>query len=254
MDTKDIIFDLRTKKGMSQEELAEKVFVTRQAVSRWENGETTPNTETLKLLSKLFDVSINTLLGSPRQLICQCCGMPLEDSSISRETDGFFNEEYCKWCYADGEYMYHDMDELIEVCVKNMTGEHFTSQQAREYMQNMLPKLSYWQQYKNLDGAEKFEQFKQQLICEFNDLHIEGMPRVENLNALVGGYINLEYRLPNGEMVKFLDDNATYLGNQFESEFGTGRCFGIAANMDFLLVCTYESNGENPELVIYKKR
>ena len=254
MDTKDIIFDLRTKKGMSQEELAEKVFVTRQAVSRWENGETTPNTETLKLLSKLFDVSINTLLGSPRQLICQCCGMPLEDSSISRETDGFFNEEYCKWCYADGEYMYHDMDELIEVCVKNMTGEHFTSQQARKYMQNMLPKLSYWQQYKHLDGAEKFEQFKQQLICEFNDLHIEGMPRVENLNALVGGYINLEYRLPNGEMVKFLDDNATYLGNQFESEFGTGRCFGIAANMDFLLVCTYESNGENPELVIYKKR
>ena len=95
MDTKDIILELRTKLGLSQEELAEKVFVTRQAVSRWENGDTTPNTETLKLLSKLFDVSINTLLGSPRQLICQCCGMPLADSSISKETDGFFNEEYC---------------------------------------------------------------------------------------------------------------------------------------------------------------
>ena len=76
MNTKDIIFELRTKSGMSQDELAEKVFVTRQAVSRWENGETTPNTETLKLLSKLFNVSINTLLGSPRQLICQCCGIP----------------------------------------------------------------------------------------------------------------------------------------------------------------------------------
>ena len=59
METKDIILELRTKKGMSQDELAEKVFVTRQAVSRWENGETTPNTETLKLLSKLFDVSIS---------------------------------------------------------------------------------------------------------------------------------------------------------------------------------------------------
>ena len=79
MDTKKIIYELRTKNGMSQDELAEKVFVTRQAVSRWENGETVPNTETLKLLSRLFDVSINTLLGSPRQLICQCCGMPLED-------------------------------------------------------------------------------------------------------------------------------------------------------------------------------
>ena len=107
METKDIILELRTKKGLSQEELAEKIFVTRQAVSRWENGETIPNTETLKLLSKEFDVSINTLLGSPRQLICQCCGMPLEDSNISKEIDGFFNEEYCKWCYADGEYTYH---------------------------------------------------------------------------------------------------------------------------------------------------
>ena len=77
METKDIILQLRTKKGFSQEELAEKVFVTRQAVSRWENGETVPNTDILKLLSKLFDVSINTLLGSPRQLVCQCCGMPL---------------------------------------------------------------------------------------------------------------------------------------------------------------------------------
>ena len=66
MDTKDVIYDLRTKNGMSQDELAEKVFVTRQAVSRWENGETVPNTETLKQLSKLFNVSINTLLGAPR--------------------------------------------------------------------------------------------------------------------------------------------------------------------------------------------
>ena len=66
METKDLIVELRTKKGLSQEALAEKIFVTRQAVSRWETGETVPNTETLKLLSKLFDVSINTLLGSPR--------------------------------------------------------------------------------------------------------------------------------------------------------------------------------------------
>jgi len=254
MHTKDIILALRTKSGMSQDELAKKVFVTRQAVSRWENGETTPNTETLKLLSKLFDVSINTLLGSPRQLICQCCGMPLEDANTSRETDGLFNEEYCKWCYADGEYMYHDMDELIEVCVKSMANEHFSSEQARTYLKDLLPKLDYWKQYKYLGGAERFPEFKQQLICEFNALHIEGMPKVETLNALVGKFINLEYRLPNGQIVKFLDDNATYLGNQLECTFGGSRCFGIAANMEFLLVCTYEENGANPELVIFKKR
>ena len=254
METKDMIRELRTKKGLSQDELAEKVFVTRQAVSRWENGETTPNTETLKLLSKLFDVSINTLLGSPRQLICQCCGMPLEDASISKEPDGFFNEEYCKWCYADGEYMYHDMDDLIDVCVGHMANDQFTPEQVRVYMKDTLPKLNYWKQYTNLAGAEKFEEFKKKLIDEINTLHIEGMPKVEKLNALVGGYINLEYRLPNGQIVKFLDDGATYLGTQLECEFGGDRCFGIAANMDFILVCTYEENGENPELVVYKKR
>lgn len=83
MKTANIIYDLRTKKGLSQDALAEKIYVTRQAVSRWENGETVPNTEALKLLSKLFDVSINTLLSSPRQLICQCCGMPLEEGSVA---------------------------------------------------------------------------------------------------------------------------------------------------------------------------
>ena len=213
METKDIILELRTKKGLSQDELAERVFVTRQAVSRWENGETIPNTETLKLLSKFFNVSINTLLGSPRELLCECCGMPMNDSHISREKNGFFNEDYCKWCYSDGEYT-----------------------------------LDIWK----LGDKDKFEEIKAQLISEFNTLlHIEGLTKVEDLNVLPGEFVNLEYTLPNGEKVKFLDDNATYLGNQLEGE---SKCYGIVANMDFLLVCTYEENGENPELVMYRKR
>ena len=254
MKTKDILLELRTKKGLSQEELAEKVFVTRQAVSRWENGETTPNTETLKLLSKLFDVSINTLLGSPHKLICQCCGMPIDDGTISKEADGFFNEEYCKWCYADGEYMYHDMDELIDICVKNMVSEAHSENEVRTYLKATLPELDYWKRYEKLGGNGAFEEFKKLLIGEINALNIEGMPKLTKLNALIGSYINLEFRLPNGNTVKFLDDNKTYLGNQLECEFGGDRCFGIAANMDFLLICTYEENGKNPELVMYKKR
>ena len=253
METKDVIFELRTRKGLSQEELAEKIFVTRQAVSRWETGETVPNTETLKLLSKLFDVSINTLLGSPRQLICQCCGMPLEDSNISKETDGFFNEEFCKWCYADGNFCYTSLDELTDFLVDHMSSENWPKEQARAYFEEQLPKLNYWKRYAEIGGDEKFAEFKKQLIREFNELHIEGMPEVRTLNYLVGGYINMEYTLPNGQKVKFLDDNTTYLGYQLECEFGGGRCFGIAANMEFLLFCTYEENGENPDLVVYKK-
>ena len=254
MDTKDILHELRTNRGLSQDELAEKVFVTRQAVSRWENGETVPDTETLKQLSMLFDVSINTLLGTPNKLICQCCGMPLEDEIISRNKDGSFNEDYCKWCYADGTYTYSNMDDLIDTCVGHMVGENFSEEQARAYMREVLPTLDYWKRYEELSDDGQFEAFKQQLINEINDLHVEGMPKVEKLNALVGQYVNLEYRLPSGAKVKFLNDQTTYLGNQLESEFGGDRCFGVLANMDFILVCTYREEGLDPELLIYKKR
>lgn len=254
METKEILYELRTKLGLSQDALAEKVFVTRQAVSRWENGETVPNTETLKLLSEVFDVSINTLLGAPRVQVCQCCGMPLEEAIISREKDGSPNENYCKWCYADGEYTYSDLDDLIDVCVRHMPHEGHSEEEIRAYLRETLPKLDYWKRYEELSDGGEFEAFKQKLIGEINDLHIEGMPKVEKLNALVGSYVNLPYRLPNGATVKFLDDNTTYLGTQLECEFGGDRCFGVLANMDFLLVATYEKDGENPELVIYKKR
>ena len=254
MQTKDVLYELRTKNGFSQDELAQKVFVTRQAVSRWETGETVPNTQTLKLLSDVFQVSINTLLGSPQKLICQCCGMPLEDDIIGKNADGSLNEDYCKWCYADGTYTYSDMDELIEVCVKHMANDGFSEEQARTYMKQRLPELDYWKKYEQLSDNGEFEQFKKQLIAEINALHIEGMPKVDALNALVGKFVNLEYPLPGGNTAKFLDDDVTYLGNQLPSEFGGERCFGILACMDFILICTYEAEGANPELVLYKKR
>jgi len=148
METKNVILELRTKKGLSQDELAEKVMVTRQAVSRWENGETVPNTETLKLLSKEFNVTINTLLGAPRQLICQCCGMPLEDEIVSHDRDGSLNENYCKWCYADGTYTYSNMDDLIDVCVKHMINQGFTEEQARAHMKGTLPTVGFLEEDK----------------------------------------------------------------------------------------------------------
>lgn len=254
MGRKNIIFELRTKKGLSQDELAEKVMVTRQAVSRWENGETVPNTETLKLLSKEFNVTINTLLGAPKQLICQCCGMPLEDEVVGHDSDGSLNEDYCKWCYADGTYTYSNMDDLIDVCVAHLVNEGFTEDQAREHMNATLPNLDYWKRQDELGDDGEFEAFKEQLIKEINELNIKGMPKVEKLNALVGTYVNLAYPLPSGASVKFLNDQTTYLGNQLESEVDEGRCFGVLANVDFIMVCTYGAEGTDPELLVYKKR
>ena len=73
MEIQGILKNLREKNNLTQEQLAERVQVTRQAVCRWETGETQPNTDNLKLLSRGFAVANNTLLGSPRQLGCQCC-------------------------------------------------------------------------------------------------------------------------------------------------------------------------------------
>lgn len=144
METKEILTKLRRENNLTQNELAEKAFVTRQAVSKWESGESVPNTETLKLLSKLFNVSINTLLGSPQKLICQCCGMPLDDSTISKESDGTFNEEYCKWCYTDGDFIYKDINQLINFLTEHMSNDNFPKEQARAYFEEQIPKLRHW--------------------------------------------------------------------------------------------------------------
>ena len=144
METKEILLELRNKNNLTQDALAGKVFVTRQAVSKWESGESIPNTETLKLLSRLFDVSINTLLGSPQKLICQCCGMPLDDGTISKEPDGTFNEEYCKWCYADGNFVYKDINILINFLAEHMSNDNWSKDQAKMYFETEIPKLKYW--------------------------------------------------------------------------------------------------------------
>lgn len=145
MDTKDVLKQIRVKHNLTQDDLAEQLAVTRQAISRWENGDSIPNTETLKQISVLFNVSINTLLGSPRKLFCQCCGMPLDDDTfISREPDNSFNEEYCKWCYTDGNFVYHTMDELLEFLVAHMSNDSFSPEQARAYFSEQLPKLNHW--------------------------------------------------------------------------------------------------------------
>lgn len=146
MEMKDILKNLREKNYLTQAQVAERVMVTGQAVSRWETGETQPNTDTLKLLSQEFDVSINTLLGSPRQLVCQCCGMPLsEDDLISREPDGSYNEDYCKWCYADGEFAYKSKDSLLDYLVGHMPNpDNLADDDRRNQFDSYLMQLKHW--------------------------------------------------------------------------------------------------------------
>jgi transcriptional regulator with XRE-family HTH domain len=115
-------------------------------VSRWETGETQPNPQMLKVLSREFNVSINTLLGSPRQLVCQCCGMPLnEDSMISREPDNSFNEDYCKWCYENGNFIYTQKESLVDFLLQHMPNpQNQSDDERRQFFDNMLSQLKHW--------------------------------------------------------------------------------------------------------------
>lgn len=146
MEMQDILKRLRENNDLTQEQMAARLMVTRQAVSRWETGETQPNTETLKLLSREFNVSINTLLGTPRQLICQCCGMPLnEDDMISREKDSSYNEDYCRWCYVEGEFTYKSKESLIDFLVRHMPNpENIEDKVRREQFDEYLSQLKHW--------------------------------------------------------------------------------------------------------------
>lgn len=88
-------------------------------------------------------------------------------------------------------------------------------------------------------------------------MNIEGMPKIEELYALNGYYVNLAYPMPNGFEVKILDDSEIYLGTQVECEFNDGsliKCFGLVAGMDFLLVSEYGINCSDPKIVLFKRR
>ena len=142
IETNEVLLELRKKHNLSQYEMAEKLFVTRQAVSHWENGETVPNTDTLKIISKVFGVSINFLLGQPQNTTCQVCGSPLDENNYSQEFDGTVNDKYCKWCYIEGIHKYHDMEEVINDVVPRWNWG--TQEQMSDWLRKKLADLEYW--------------------------------------------------------------------------------------------------------------
>ena len=68
MEFNEKLQELRKNKGLTQEELAEILYVSRTAISKWESGRGYPNIESLKEISKFFDVSIDDLLSGEKLL------------------------------------------------------------------------------------------------------------------------------------------------------------------------------------------
>ena len=69
MEFNEKLQELRKRKGLTQEELAEQLYVSRTAVSKWESGRGYPNIESLKAIAKFFSVTLDELLSSGEALM-----------------------------------------------------------------------------------------------------------------------------------------------------------------------------------------
>lgn len=116
-------------------------------------------------------------------------------------------------------------------------------------------KKCFFAKYIQVGGADNYIAFQKKLIDEINALDIEGMENVTKLYPLVGSYVNLEYPLPGGEVVKLLRDDEMYLGAQVKNLLDdSGKtCFGVIARENFLIICEYGENLTSPELILYKR-
>ncbi len=86
VDVANRLFDLRKEHHLSQEELADRIGVSRQAVSKWERAEASPDTDNLVLLARLYRVSLDALLATDGPLTGGALNMPVnpaDDSGIS---------------------------------------------------------------------------------------------------------------------------------------------------------------------------
>ena len=151
MSLQEKLKGIRKQSGLTQQELACKLFVTRQAVSRWENGDTTPTVDTLRAISDLFKIDANALLETTTA-VCQSCAMPLKNlGDIGANGDKTVNIDYCRYCFDGGRFT-SDLTvlEAVELNLKCLTefnaqnGSSFSEEEAREILRQYLPTLKRW--------------------------------------------------------------------------------------------------------------
>lgn len=153
MAMKDTIAQIRTEKGITQEQMAKDLHVTRQAVSRWETGETSPGIDMVKLICVAYSVPLERFFDMPLEYYCQCCSMPIPDPAMhGTEADGSASGSYCKFCYEGGEFTAKDvdMDEFIEATAQlEADALGVTREEAVSLMATLLPHLERWSEKGN---------------------------------------------------------------------------------------------------------
>lgn len=150
MAIKDIIGSIRADLGITQEQMARKLYVTRQAVSRWETGETEPGIDMIKLICVTFNVPLERFFEMPMEYYCQCCSMPIPTSELhGTEADGSTSASFCKYCYDHGDFTAQNvtMDDFIErTAPMEAAALGISREEAVSLMGTLLPHLERWKQ------------------------------------------------------------------------------------------------------------
>lgn len=78
--------------------------------------------------------------------ICQSCGMPIVSrEQLGTDADGKINEDYCKYCYENGEFIDKvSMEKYIDMCSEYGTQAGMTNEEMRAHCEKLFPTLKRW--------------------------------------------------------------------------------------------------------------
>ena len=144
------IAEVRKGNGLTQKDFADKLFVTRQAVTRWEKGETTPTVDTIKTIIEMFSLDANDFFDIA--MYCQSCAMQLKAfEDMGKNADSGVSTEYCKYCLTEGEFTDDiSMEEMAEInlgFIKDFmikSGKEYDEEKSREQQYQYLSQLKRW--------------------------------------------------------------------------------------------------------------
>lgn len=179
MPIKDTIAAIRKEAGITQEEMARRLYVTRQAVSRWETGETAPGIDMVKLICVTFGVPLERFFDMPMSYYCQCCSMPIpEEEMRGTEADGSRSADFCKYCYDHGDFIAKGMtmDEFIEATAPMEAKALGVSlDEAVSLMATLLPHLKRWREVGENErryGAEVRAAYGDEVVDAANEKYV----------------------------------------------------------------------------------
>lgn len=190
---------VRRANSLTQEQLAAKLYVTRQAVSRWERGEVTPGIDMMKLIAAVTGEPLSHLLEMPEHY-CQSCGMILTPDDCGTDAAGARTDHYCKWCYDRGKYTYETtMEAMIEDCAPRLAQSTGMSlDEAVSLMGAVLPQLERWRSvHENEEryGAEARARYGDEAIDAANeallDMDLETWNDMKELERAILGQLSI---------------------------------------------------------------